>query len=76
MTDASPENQAAVLKFCHILPGLFSFLMRLPFLLPHLKVLGSLSEDSPVSVGACVEENAEKYPDRPAILYEDQEKID
>ncbi len=58
------------LKFRDLLPGLLSNMPRLPSLLKVGKEMLSISMDNFNSMGQIIERNAENYPDKNALLYE------
>ncbi len=60
------------LRFTDILPGVLRLIPRIPSIAFHLrKGLGIKNEDT-LSLGAVLEENAKRFPDRPALFFEDQ----
>lgn len=59
------------LKFTDLLPGFFSLFWRIPSIALNMKTYLGFDGDTPLSMGSVLEENARKYPDNPAILYED-----
>ncbi|MBW2363994.1 MAG: long-chain-acyl-CoA synthetase [Deltaproteobacteria bacterium] len=64
-------NILKVVKFRQLIPGLLSLLLRLPTLLFVIKELNKVSEGKGVTIGLHLEENAVKFANNPAILYED-----
>ncbi len=71
MTESTPIDQTNVLKFKQLVPAIKASLKRLPSLLLHYKRLGDLNKDSKDSIGNYLEQNASKYSENTAILYED-----
>ena len=71
MGDDVQAKQADVLKFTDLIPGLLSLSWRIPSVFLTLKELLSLQGDDPLSMGTVLEQNAERYGDNTAILYED-----
>jgi len=61
-----------ILKFRELIPGLFSILRRLPTVAKTLKMVLKLTDESPYSVGAVIEENAVTFKDRTALIFEDR----
>ncbi len=71
MTADLQTNSKFSLKFRNLLPGLLSILPRLPSLLKVGKEMLNISMDEYNSVGRVLEKNAENYPDKTALLFED-----
>jgi len=63
-------ESANLIKFRNLIPGILSLLLRLPSVIKTLKLMKVTGEDRR-SLGVVLEENAERYPDKTAILYED-----
>jgi citronellyl-CoA synthetase len=55
-----------------ILPGLLKISPRIPSMLKGLKEFSQFDNQTPMSMGRVIEENAVKYGHRPAIFYENQ----
>ena len=53
-----------------ILKGLLRVSWRIPSVMKILKEASQLEDDTVMSVGSVIEENARQYGDRPAVLYE------
>ncbi len=72
MADTTLISKKDVLKFTDLVPGVLSVLGRLPSIIKSVRAAKSIQDDDAVSIGKILEENAEKYPDRPAIFFEDR----
>ncbi|MCJ7774379.1 MAG: AMP-binding protein, partial [Desulfobacterales bacterium] len=59
-----------VIKFTDLLPGLFSLVWRIPSIAMSMKTYLGFEDDTPLSMGHVLEENARKYANNTAILYE------
>jgi len=68
----SLKDESKILKFRDILPGILFFLRKLPKIVKPLREIQKWSEDEALSLGSVLEDNARKYPDGRAILFEDQ----
>jgi citronellyl-CoA synthetase len=60
-----------VLRLRDLIPGLISVSRRLPSIYRTLKILLGLRGDTRESMGTVLEQNADRYPNHTAILYED-----
>ena len=67
------SDPKSVLTFGNILPGVFGLLPRIPSIAGHLRKALSIKGGDSISLGLILEENARKFPDNKALLYEDQE---
>lgn len=72
MADTTLISKKDVLKFTDLVPGILSVLGRLPSIIKSVRIAKSIQDDAAVSIGKILEENAEKYSDRPAIFFEDR----
>jgi len=72
MGERALSKQKEVLKFSQLLPGLRSIFWRIPSMIMCLKTLLSFNNDISNSMGSVLEQNAKKYGDGIALLYEDQ----
>jgi len=70
MKSNSQVESSNLIKFRNLIPGILSLLFRLPSVIKALKLLKVTGEDRR-SLGVVLEEVAERYPDKTAILYED-----
>ncbi len=65
------KDKSKVLKIKNILPNIFKFIPRVPLFMKALGEIKKMTTDTKLSLGLILEENAENYPDSPAIKYED-----
>jgi citronellyl-CoA synthetase len=65
------SNDHELVTFKRLVPGIFSKLIRLPSVVKAVKSALHVSDEDYLSLGWKLEENASLYPDKPAILYED-----
>lgn len=72
MDNPLPQNIDRQIKFNDLLPGIASRLKRLPHLVKTAFEMKSISMEDNNSVGRVIERNAELYPFKRALLYEDQ----
>lgn len=61
-----------ILRFTDLLPGILRTLPRVPSLFKASYLMQTMSMDDYNSIGRVVETNAERYPDKLSLLYEDQ----
>lgn len=66
------SNGQDLIKFKHLLPGIASKLMRLPSVIKAIHSALGVSNEDRLSLGWKLEENARLYPDKTAVLCEDQ----
>ncbi|MBW2621421.1 MAG: long-chain-acyl-CoA synthetase [Deltaproteobacteria bacterium] len=69
--DTTAEQKSSVITLREFLPAFLRLSYRLPSILLSLKKGLGLEPDAPLSMGTILQDNAEKYPDNAAILYED-----
>lgn len=69
---AVPVNKNDLLTFWHLVPGIASKLKRLPSVVKAIKSALGVSDEDRISLGWKLEENAKLYPDKTAVLFEDQ----
>ncbi len=60
-----------VLKFSDLVPGLLSLSWRIPSIVKTMREILGFRNDSPLSIGTILEQNAETHPENTALLYED-----
>lgn len=72
MPNKSSTKLEGVLKFTDLVPGLLSLLWRLPTVISSFRASMAMQPDDRMSIGTILERNAEKYPEKPAILFEDE----
>ncbi|MEL7120819.1 MAG: long-chain-acyl-CoA synthetase [Bacteroidota bacterium] len=60
------------LNFFQLLPGITSLLPRIPSIIKNIKNGLAINADDAISIGSILEENAVKYKDSPALLFEDK----
>jgi len=70
MANQIKSQESNALKFTDLLPGLLSISHRLPSIFMTLKEMMSFQDDTKMSMGSVVEQNAVKYADKAALLYE------
>ncbi len=61
-----------ILKFRELVPGILSILRRLPTVAKTLKMVLNATAEDAFSVGGMIEENAVKFKDRTALIFEDR----
>jgi len=66
-----PAKSDQIIGVADILKGLIPILYRLPHIVKSFLEILKLDENSHESWGTLVEKNAEKYPDRPALKWDD-----
>jgi len=71
MAGETKENHSDVLKLTDFLRGLFFISWRIPSIVLSLKKALGFTDEAKLSMGSILEENAEKYENSAAILYED-----
>lgn len=71
METTSHPQVGRVLRLVDVLPNLLSISGRVPCIARTLRSLLRFTDDTRLSLGACLEHNADRHPDKPAILYED-----
>jgi len=59
-----------LVRFWDLIPGAFPLIFRLPAIFHSIKIRDA-ADDVCQSLGLFLEENAKRYPEKPAILYED-----
>lgn len=69
---AAVSNKQGLVTFGSLIPGIVSKLVRLPSVVNAIKSALHVSDDDYLSLGWKLEENARLYPDRPAILCDNQ----
>ena len=72
MGDTPISEERPVLRFSQLLPGLLSVSWRLPKIIGAFREFLKFDDNSPVSLGTVLEENARKFGSKPAILFEDR----
>ena len=60
------------LGFTDLLPGLLSISWRLPSIVRNMRELLGFEADAKLSMGSVLENNAEVFADKTALLYEDE----
>ena len=65
------EIRANPLKLTDLLPGVLSLSMRMPCIGWNMIRYRRFKGDMPLTIGSVLERNAQKYPDRTAILFDD-----
>ena len=58
-------------KITDLLPGFVSLLRRIPSIAWNMKTYLGFDDDTVLSMGSVLEENARKYPEKIAIYYND-----
>ncbi len=71
-TEIAARTETGSITIGHFLPGLFRFLMKLPQVVKMLRVSKALVPGSCDSLGNYVEENAVKYRDNLAFIFESE----
>ena len=69
--DTTVQQKSPVITLREFLPAFLRVSYRLPSLLLGLTKNLKLASDAPVSMGTILQDNAEKYPNNAAVLYED-----
>ncbi|MBU3915910.1 long-chain-acyl-CoA synthetase [bacterium] len=64
------KNNTGVLSFTNLLPGFLALSWRLPSIILSLRNALKMKADAKMSIGIVLERNAEKYPTKNAVLYE------
>lgn len=72
MTNAAESGQTSQLKITNLLPGILSISYRIPWIISAIKAGLSLDGETRLSIGAVLEKNASRHPDKTAILFEDR----
>jgi citronellyl-CoA synthetase len=72
MGQPTASEQKTALNFFDLLPGLLAILPRVPKIVKTLRELLAIDDSFPLSLGSLLEENAEKFGSRTALLYEDR----
>ncbi|MCP4751319.1 MAG: long-chain-acyl-CoA synthetase [Proteobacteria bacterium] len=67
--DAIPGQ--GLIRFRELVPGILSFLLRLPSAIKNVKAALKMQDDDRISLAGVLEENALKYSDKTALLCED-----
>ncbi|MBW1984695.1 MAG: long-chain-acyl-CoA synthetase [Deltaproteobacteria bacterium] len=60
-----------MIKFRDLIPGILSLLKRFPSVVKNIKAALAMEDEDQKSIGWVLEENARLYPDKTAILFED-----
>lgn len=71
MSKRSELKIKQVITFTEFLKGFLSISFRIPYLIKLFKEISSLNEESHESWGMLLERNAEKYPNNPALKWDD-----
>jgi citronellyl-CoA synthetase len=71
MEKAAPTIEQQIVKFRNLIPGVISMIIRLPSVIKNIKSALAVTDEDHKSIGWKLEENAELYPEKTAILYED-----
>jgi citronellyl-CoA synthetase len=71
MASRRKPGTAETLRFTDLVPGLAALSWRVPSIVRNMRTILSFRNDSPLSMGAVLERNAEEYPAQTALLYED-----
>ncbi len=61
-----------IVTFKELIPGLLSIIRRLPTIIKTLKMILSVSDKDGYSVGGIIEENAVKFKERTALIFENK----
>ena len=71
-SNTSTQVESYRIGLIEFIPGLFRFIRMLPSIMKAVKVAKGIKLDTYLSIGTCIEENAEKYGNCPALLYENE----
>lgn len=71
METGARSRPEQVIGFVDLAAGVLSRCWRIPSIYRVLSRIKKFRNDTPLSLGACLERNAARYPTRPALLYED-----
>lgn len=72
MTENTQLNNEYMLKFRDLLPGIVKRLQRMPSLFKAIRAMQKISMSDHHSLGRLMEINADRYPEKRALLYEDE----
>ena len=73
MFNQDKQKNGEVLTFRKFFFGLLPILPRVPSIFKTLKEMTTFEDDARMSLGGAMEQNAQKYPDKTAILFEDRQ---
>ena len=65
------KDESKILRFGEFLPSILRYIPKIPSTIKAVKEAKKMSTDAKMSLGVIFEENAVKYPDVPAIKFED-----
>lgn len=71
MDAASGSGPGRVLGFAEVARGVLSISRRVPSIYRALRTIKRFRHETPLSLGACLERNAARHPNRTALLYQD-----